>query len=206
MKKLLIPLFAFSGFTASQAALVQVDFGATAPATTGWNQIGLADSGIALLDSTGTASGIVVSFTIADPTPFAGASNTAGSSGITDSTIFGDWIGGNQDNAGNDAITLTISGLDATATYDFFFGGERAQNNFGITTEFNGAAVGTDVQGDNYYTQSGVTGSTTATIVITDTERNSYISALTINEVPEPSSLALGGLGMTGLLLRRRRA
>ncbi|MEP2777191.1 MAG: PEP-CTERM sorting domain-containing protein [Luteolibacter sp.] len=201
MQKILFTLLAASAV--AQAATVRVDFGGTASTDTTWNQLDLGDSGKALKDTTGANSSIIVSYSIAGNN-FSGGGWTQGSSAVTDETVYADWIGGNSNNANNNLVTITISGLNSLATYDLAFGGANAaNNNFTMTTSLNGTPLGTSST-DRYYTANGVSGASNIVITINDNVRNSGIASLEITQVPEPSAAMLGAIGMLCLLRRRR--
>jgi hypothetical protein len=123
------------------------------------------------------------------------------------------------------AATMTISGLDITKSYnialigaslasvgfetDFTIGGTtKTATAAPISGTGNGAL--TFVEGDSHVLFSGISGGTgSITFSVTDSvdpnSANGVLSGLQIEEVPEPSTTALLGLGGLALIFRRRK-
>ncbi|MEJ6780921.1 MAG: PEP-CTERM sorting domain-containing protein [Akkermansiaceae bacterium] len=123
------------------------------------------------------------------------------------------------------AATMTISGLDITKNYNIALigaslntGGFETDFTIGATTKtataapISGTGNGalTFVEGDSHVLFSGISGGTgSITFSVTDSvdpdSANGVLSGLQIEEVPEPSTTALLGLGGLALIFRRRK-
>ncbi len=114
-------------------------------------------------------------------------------------------------------FTFTFSGLQAGHNYDVavyssdnvsFTGGSvswQAQGNaIGTTTGTSGAAF---VAGENYLIEDDVVANSSGDIVLASTSHAAFtqVSAVSISEVPEPSTYLLLGLGGLALMAARRR-
>lgn len=116
--------------------------------------------------------------------------------------------------------SFTFSGLAASSPFDLYTyaagpadGGDRISN-FSLFSDFSsfdivGPNAGGTVLNDplNYSVLSGTTSSTGTVTVYTRFTAGSEgnINGFQLNVIPEPSSMALIGLGACGLLARRRR-
>lgn len=113
-------------------------------------------------------------------------------------------------------LTLTITGLDTSLTYNLYSvshgGGSGFDSRQDTHTVTGDVGYGSSVvnRGDarvngTFHTFLGVSPDNTGTIVLATTapSNNPAFNGLLINVVPEPTSLALLGLG--GLLVARRR-
>lgn len=124
--------------------------------------------------------------------------------------------------------TLTFGGLDDGSTYDLYFYGARVTTSSRFTTyAVGGSSVELQTSGSGIASNStdnwnddtvvGLTGiSPSSGQIVVNVTANSasggggsdtfgYVNAMRITQVPEPSAALLGGLGVLGLLGRRRR-
>lgn len=233
-KFLLCALFGLSAFATASAQTILIDFGMTGtaatPSPTGgnyWNNFNTPASGsAALVTTTNAASGITmtVSSTFANtgPSPYATLTGSSTLGNLNVSTALSDFFYGNN-NVGSPA-TLTFSGLNAGYTYTFSMLGARSATDSRTTTYVvAGATSGTatlqtsglDIGGSgiNYNNSnlaviSGITpdGSNNITLAVSATGF-SYLNALQISVIPEPTAvmLILGVFGGVVLMRRRRK-
>lgn len=111
------------------------------------------------------------------------------------------------DPTANDVVTLTLSGLTAGDTYDLAgYAGEGSPVTFAASTSGTLTGINTDPSvfslGNNYTTFTAIA-DLNGDITVTATPAAGNIirfSGLSIESVPEPSSIALLGLGTLALL------
>lgn len=197
--------------------VIAIDFGATAPAVSNWNQISessLSDSDLVRL-SDGASTGVGVTVTLTTDSANAGdyinnAVPLDASLGETDGSIFNDHLAAN-DLSGPDLITVTYSGLNDSLSYTLTGGMRRTGSTGAFEQTYTVGGVDynyTGTAGVNAYAEytglSSSGGFLTFTVSdFSDTDLAS-ISQMTLTVVPEPSSVALLGLGSLALLRRRR--
>ena len=206
----------------ASAATALIDFGRT-DNTTGSNYNNAQFSAVALNDTTGAATGWSINVT-EDGSGNGGqagagadvASFPAAVSGF-ETTALQDSLFANQGGGTNPRMTVVITGLNPTATYDLLFYGSRANGQsldsiWTLTTGSGGAPVA-HASGLNDSVVVDWSGTTnvagTIEFTITAGADNGGAHALnfgSITEViPEPSSALLIGLAGIGLVARRRR-
>lgn len=209
----------FAGNAGANGSLASSDV-AGALAVSNWNN---ATSGAALVDSTGSASNITVTYTVG------GWSNQYVGTTTADQHLMKGYL----DISGTLA-TVTLNNLNPALTYQVYLysDGENTSNgtpvartgtftlggvSTGITdsagAQFSGAytPVAAGTTGAGNYTVFTISGSSSYNITAQGTAADAIdnvfrapINALQITAVPEPTALALGALGLVALVRRRR--
>lgn len=236
----------------AKAATVLIDFGTTGSPTTtdalsrSWNNVvpltDTAGNPYNLNASTGASSGIQmvignppattsqIGFNNANDNGTQGPAGTAAARGYPVTATRDSGFGNANaafDQGTVQTVRLTLSGLDPSQTYNFYFFASRGSDNGGGTVS------------DNRETSYQVTGATTPAAALLNASNNTssvasvlgvgpngsneiqiditrgaantngtgfyYLNVLEIESVPEPASLGLLGIGATTVLLRRRR-
>jgi hypothetical protein len=233
---ILLPL-ASMAMTSQAEEIVWIDFGSSSAQTSGnWNNVtSINTSGdkADLINSAGDASGISMNISNGS---FSGIENYNGDVDA-DASMFAPFQAGTVItdaawvNSGNTA-TLTFAGLDSSLTYNLTIVGARdnANERFSLYTVSGFGSETLQTSGDDPYagttgeewnnndvvTIGGITGAESFDLTIvgnsaanfSGSNAYSYINALQISVVPEPSAAAaLLGLCAIGVTcLRRRRA
>ena len=183
------------------------------------NVDGVTTGNVALVDTSGSGAGWSINVT-EDGNGFGGSSGAgadvatfpAAVSGF-ETTALEDTIFANGSSA---SMTVTLTGLDVSKTYDLLFYGSRdnGQNVNAQTWSLTQGTGGANVVHQSENNQTVVVDwdglSTNGSGVIAFTISGSNNGALALNfgqiiEVPEPSTTALLGLGGLALILRRRK-
>lgn len=236
MKKIafLIPAIALAAMPAVSAATVLIDFGRSTNVASGYTSVAMttedtsdATSGTVSLGATGWS--IVVTET---GTGVSGASKGGNAGSGADDDVFPAAVSGFNSVALEDSIygsltatggptdfsqlTITISGLSNSDTYDLLFYGSRGNSNgLNQTWSLTQGTGGADVTHNSLNNEStavdwnGVSTNGSGVIAFTITGPTGTTGALALNcgeitAIPEPSAALLGGLGFL-MLLRRRR-
>jgi len=212
--------------TASADSVVFVNFtnASDTPATAAnpFNALNSAGGPLALNDDTGAATGFSVGITSSNnggnSTGAPSVGGNAAAAGITA-------VEGGTYHFVNDSTTGTyqFSGLDPTQLYTFTVFGSRNAGDFretrytlsdGVTSSFADLTTAGPVNTSNVSLFSNLTAPTgTLNLSFAHQSSNSqafgYINAVridAIDAVPEPSSLALGLVGLVAMVTRRRRS
>lgn len=193
---------------------IGVDFGPTAP-TNDFNQVnpdpasnGSLAAGTLIDTSNVTVDGVGFSWS---STSAWFNNNDAVDSGPTvfNTSNRTDWLGiSSGDNPG--IMTLTLSGLDDSLTYDLVIGAAFTGDIADTSWEVDGQTLLAEATSSNAYRSfTGLSTDGTGNLVMTGTGATNRldiatVSALHLTAVPEPSAALLGGLGLLALLRRRR--
>lgn len=221
-----LPLLAASLVSSASAATVLVDFssagGSAAGADTNgnfWTTIATTGATSNLIDTTNTASGINLTLTFSG-----GAGIGFGGSAFNNGDVsapapfnqafaFGDGLFAND--AGANFATISLSGLTANTNYSITLYGGR-NSGWSTGSALIGVTDGTGT-GGTYGNRSPLTFTITSTASGTaaftfreqggaGTVDSVTLTSFSLTSVPEPSVALLGGLGVLGLLRRRRSA
>ena len=214
----------------AEATTVLIDFGIESQvAASPYNQVSLPPNGnnvtsgsVALTDTASAATGWSVVVT-ENGNGNGGDAGSGANQGTYPASLAGYDTAALQDsmfaNGTSPSMTVTISGLDSSAAYDFLFygarqNGQNANQRWSVTTGTGGSVV-THNSLNNTSTVvdwDGVVPDGTGTIVITiDTPAVGAAGALALNfgeiteQIPEPSSLLLLGPASMTALVRRKR-
>ena len=203
----------------SQASIIEgdviaIDFGATAPAVSNWNQISTSTLVIGDLQrlSDGAPTGVGVAVTTS-ATFGQYINNVAPGAGLgsTDASIYNDHLAAN-DLSAPDLITVTYSGLDDSLTYTLTGGMARSGNTTAFEQTYTVGGVDYDYTGTSgvdayaeYTGLSSVGGVLSFTVSdYTDSDLAS-ISQMSLEAIPEPATLGLvTAFGGAVLFIRRR--
>lgn len=217
----------------AQAALVLVDVGngqgtPTAPDTNGnyWNLLATTNSPLALTTDDNLVSGWELTLGVTSTSStygFTGPGLNAGATGAPeDFAVTGAYNDAWFDNqAGGNTVTFSFSGLNPVTTYTLTLWGSRAPNGTpwtnGAVSVSNGSAAG----GPDFTLLNGALGNS---LVLTVTPNASGVlsftfdrasgsgsgaatglNAMSLQSVPEPATVGLCLLGITGMALLRRQ-
>ncbi|MGE9270639.1 MAG: PEP-CTERM sorting domain-containing protein [Verrucomicrobiales bacterium] len=210
---------------------IGIDFGATVPVAgsnfNAYTDVEIADGDTesfiplgSLIDTTGvTVADVgfsVTNNTGEDSNPAVVGAGVQGFGLMSDSSIYQDILisnhapgqGRNLSNGGN--FVLTFVGLDPTLTYDLVGGFDQNNANFNSTWSADGQSATTDGNAPDsdvgFVSLNGLSTDGSGTLEITVTRSNHVaIGGLYLTAVPEPSAASLIGVGVLGVLLRRRR-
>jgi len=197
---------------------IGVDFGSIAP-TNNFNQINRTSDG-----SLGAGTLINTSGDTVDNVGFSWSANNpwfsnddslsfTGQPAVFNDSNTEDWMGISESGGPTGIITLTFSGLSDSLTYDLVIGARYDVNSNADTSwTVDGQTLLATATSDTeaYRSFTGLSTDGAGNLVITGTGAGSRtdiatVSALHLTAVPEPSALALLGVGGMLILLRRRR-
>ena len=227
-----VAVLALAWAAPAQAMLINYDIYGSTPSGAGvvgsagdvWNQPDTGGSGwkatkswnvANLVDSTGTATGASLSVTQGGSGNNDGAVVSNNHYPTANGKPFDASLGDGGGPSATELFAFTVSGLSTSNPYDVyvFFGYDAtwptfpATVNGGATQSASYSSRSTDpTQGQDYLLFTGVT-ATGGQIAIEYPKRdsNAGMSGFQIQEVPEPATLALLGLGGVATLLGRKR-
>ena len=215
----------------ASATTVLIDFGRSANAAASpYNSVVMLSGvtgNVALLDTASAATGWTISVTEdgngnggsagagADVTSFPAALSAF------DAAALGDSLFANQGNPQVASMTMLLTGLSTTSTYDILLYGSRANGQgidqrWSLTEGTGGADVDhfSELNATDFVDWSAIAPNASGEIEVTinspgpDTAGALALNfgSITENPVPEPSGTSLLGLGLAALSLRRKRA
>jgi hypothetical protein len=201
--------------------VIKIDFGSTATTEANWNTSVISSTTdlVRLSDGANTAVGLTIAevaggFPVNNDEVFVNGSAQGGSSVFE---IYDDGL--LAAGTGNDAFTLTFTGLDDSLTYNLFAGGLSLESDVGATWTISTTADGSTVQTTTYQNTDGYVSFTGITSVggtftlnlndISDAKspaagRNIGLSELTLTVIPEPATIGMLGLGALITMVIRR--
>jgi hypothetical protein len=198
--------------------VIGIDFSDAEGTAANWNLVDSYSGSIAadaLEDTSGVqVDGVTFTWSFDDTTVINndGSENNTEFSGQPEfpDNVAGDWLGFN--NTGS--IVLTFTGLDDSLTYTIVIGAANDVDNDNADTSWSvdgGTTYVTDasVAADSYITFTGLTTDGDGTLVITGVGAGNtqygFVSALTLEAVPEPATIGMVLAAATGLMFIRRR-
>ena len=221
------PIACFSIFTLSSAlasaAGILIDLGHDTQTTTGnWNNFTAATGGnpatlTDMIDSDGNTTTVDLSFaeSFATAAGIAGpGANWDGTYPATVSALPGSALRDGMFVQQSGTATLTFSDLNPALTYNWTFYGARGNNGGGTKYELTGANSGTATisnifeNSNEVATLAGISPTVGGVITlkvtqVTGTDQAS-LNFIQVDAIPEPSVIGLAGLGLLGILRRRR--
>jgi hypothetical protein len=188
-----------------------------------WNSVTTTPTGLALNDSTEAATTATLTMSAVAGLGFGNQTLNSGPE------IFNSWTNGNS----NSVFTMTLEGLDSSSTYDLIVYSDWWWNNganfpvaqtvgTGLTgtlylnhikTGTNGTVPGlvedtglveNDSSQGNWIRITGLTPDGSGNLGFNMGGQNAALNGFQLVQVPEPSSLLLGGLGLLAMLRRCR--
>ncbi|MFC5050454.1 sulfatase-like hydrolase/transferase [Rubritalea spongiae] len=123
---------------------IKIDFGTTPPASTHWNQFAMESATTSLPNLVRSSDGSATSVGISISGISGNGANHLAGSGSDDATIYADHIFA-QNESPDDTLTVTISGLDDSKTYDL--SGGFLRNSASFEHQWT---VGSDIRSNSY--------------------------------------------------------